>query len=56
MDESAQLEMQISDIILEVANFYTTATTSDLQGIADAAAKRIITLTQSATSGLNGSV
>jgi hypothetical protein len=38
---------EISDIILEVANAYNEVTTSDLQGMAEAAAQKIIALTAS---------
>jgi hypothetical protein len=41
MDKETRLQMQISDVILEVANSYPTATTSDLQAMADVAAKKI---------------
>lgn len=36
------LENTVSDEIIEVANLYNEVTTSDLQGIATATAKRII--------------
>jgi hypothetical protein len=44
MDEDTCLQMQISDMILDVANSYPTATTSDLQGMADVAARKIVEL------------
>ena len=38
------LARKISDKILEVANIYNEVTTSDLQGIADVEARKIIDL------------
>lgn len=40
--EDILLEMEISDMILEVANLYNEVCTSDLQGIAQAKAQDII--------------
>lgn len=39
-----RLENQVSDMILEVANAYDELTTSDLQGVAGAMAKKLISL------------
>jgi len=39
-------ELEISDLILEVANLYNDVTTSDLQGIAQAKAAEIIKLVE----------
>ena len=36
------LEMHLTDMILEIANCYNDVTTSDLRGMAQAAAKTII--------------
>jgi hypothetical protein len=44
-----RLEIEIANIILGVANSYNEATTSDLQGMADVAAKRIVELLKSVT-------
>jgi hypothetical protein len=44
MDDEMRLEMKISDMILDVANIFPKATTSDLQGMADVAATKIIEL------------
>jgi len=44
MQNDHRLQMIISDKILEVANCYNDATTSDLQAMAEAAAKNIIRL------------
>ena len=41
------LEMKANDIILEVASAYNDVTTSDLQGMAGAAAIKIISLARS---------
>jgi len=42
MDEESRLQTQISDMILNVANSYPKATTSDLLGMADVAARKIL--------------
>lgn len=42
MTPSLRLELSITDMILEVAELFNEVTTSDLQGIAQAKAKRII--------------
>jgi hypothetical protein len=44
MQKTNSLEQQVSDIILEIANSYNDVTTSDLQGMADAAAAKIVRL------------
>jgi hypothetical protein len=52
MDDDMRLEMQITDKILEVANSYNDVTTSDLQGMADVAAKKIIELVRASDGSL----
>lgn len=42
--ENFKLKNQISDILLEFASLYNEVTTSDLQGIADVEASKIIEL------------
>jgi hypothetical protein len=41
--EALRLELEVTDRILSVANCYDEVTTSDLQGIAQAEAKNLIT-------------
>jgi hypothetical protein len=43
-DQPTGLEMKVADIILDVANSYNEATTSDLQGMTDMAVRKIIEL------------